>query len=152
MSIDDYKMAQGPAKPATPEEIAKESEIHEVKDKFIGDGTKVTFDLSTNAISITEVTVDGVVVSSTDYKLDKSNLKVTFVTAAPANESHIVIEYSSSGYTYPNLHRRIDNKSTPLQEGEVAPDTYNLTVSGVNSYRTTESFYHDEDSTTSEIP
>ena len=149
--IDDYKMAQGPAKPATQEEIDKESEIHEVKDKFTGDGDKVTFNLSTNAISITEVTIDGVVISTADYELDEDGMKVTFVVA-PANESYIVIKYSSSGYTYPNLHRRIDNESTPLSPEEVKPDTYELSVGGVSSYRTTTHTIHDEDSETSEIP
>lgn len=81
--IDDYKMAQGPAKPATPEEIAKET---------------------------------------------------------------------NPGYTKPNLHRRIDNESTPLDEGEIKPDTYELTVQGVSSYRTTTHTIHDEESTTTEIP
>lgn len=56
------------------------------------------------------------------------------------------------GITKPNLHRRIDNESTPLQEGEVAPDRYDLTVCGVNSYRTTTHTIHDEDSDSSEIP
>ena len=56
------------------------------------------------------------------------------------------------GITKPNLHRRIDNEDTPKQEGEVAPDTYNLTVCGVNSYRTTTHTIHDEDSDSSEIP
>lgn len=80
--IDDYKMAQGPAKPATPEEIAKETD---------------------------------------------------------------------PGKTEPNLHRRIDNESTPLTEGEVSPDTYSLTVAAVNSYRTTTKTTYSEDSD-SEIP
>ena len=151
MNIDDLKIAQGPAKPATPEEIAKETEIHEVKDKFTGNGTEVTFNLSTNAISITEVTIDEVVISSTDYGLDEGGITVTFINA-PANESSVVITYSSSGYTNPNLHRRIDNEDTPKQEGEVAPDTYNLTVCGVNSYRTTTHTIHDEDSDSSEVP
>lgn len=75
--IDDYKTAQGPAKPATPEEIAKETD---------------------------------------------------------------------PGETKPNLHRRIDNESTPLTEGEVSPDTYSLTVAAVNSYRTTTKTTYSEDS------
>lgn len=81
--IDDYKMAQGSAKPATPEEIAKET---------------------------------------------------------------------NPGYTKPNLHRRIDNESTPLSPEEVKPDTYELSVGGISSYRTTTHTIHDEDSETSEIP
>ena len=56
------------------------------------------------------------------------------------------------GITKPNLHRRIDNESTPLDEGEIKPDTYELTVQGVSSYRTTTHTIHDEESETSEIP
>lgn len=54
--------------------------------------------------------------------------------------------------TTPDLHRRIDNDRTPLQEGEVAPDTYILNVSGVDSYRYTKRTTHDGESTTSEVP
>lgn len=56
------------------------------------------------------------------------------------------------GITKPNLHRRIDNESTPLSPEEVKPDTYELSVGGVSSYRTTTHTIHDEDSDTSEIP
>jgi hypothetical protein len=81
--IDNYKMAQGPAKPATPEEIAKETD---------------------------------------------------------------------PGKTKPNLHRRIDNESTPVADDELVPDQYSLTVGGISSYRTTTHTIHDEESTTTEIP
>lgn len=56
------------------------------------------------------------------------------------------------GITKPNLHRRIDNESTPLSPEEVKPDTYELSVGGVSSYRTTTHTIHDEDSDSSEIP
>jgi hypothetical protein len=56
------------------------------------------------------------------------------------------------GITKPNLHRRIDNESTPLSPEEVKPDTYELSVGGVSSYRTTTHTIHDEESTTTEIP
>lgn len=67
-------------------------------------------------------------------------------------------------YTNPNLHRRID------QEAEIPPGSdYKLVVydaegnpykqhvklgvlDGMNSYRVTETFIHDEESTTCEIP
>lgn len=59
--------------------------------------------------------------------------------AVPANAEDIA--HDKSGITYPNLHRRIDNEAT---DGE-----YVVSVSGVNSYRTTKYTVHDE---SSEIP
>lgn len=70
--------------------------------------------------------------------------------AKPATQTDI--SHDNGGITYPNLHRRIDNENTPKEEGELAPDTYKISVSGVNSYRTTKHTVHDEESTTSEIP
>lgn len=144
--MDVPKTAQGPAKLATLEEIAKEIEN---KDTFVGDGITSTFTLSEVAFSLEDVTVDGVEIPSTDYTFDEETNAITFAVA-PADESEIVVTYN--GKTKPNLHRRIDNESTPLDEGEIKPDTYELTVQGVSSYRTTKSEYHDEESTTSEIP
>lgn len=146
--IDDYKMAQGPAKLATPEEIAKEIEN---KDTFTGDGITLTFTLSEVAFSLEDVTVDDVEIPSTDYTFDEETNAITFAVA-PADKSEITVTYTCNGKTKPNLHRRIDNESTPLDEGEIKPDTYELTVQGVSSYRTTKSEYHDEESTTSEVP
>jgi len=62
------------------------------------------------------------------------------------------INHDLGGITYPNLHRRIDNECTPKEESEVVPDQYTITVSGVNSYRTTKHTIHDEDATDTEIP
>lgn len=70
--------------------------------------------------------------------------------AKPATEEDLIRD--ASGITYPNLHRRIDDEGTPLAEGEVAPDQYEITVGAVNSFRTTKHTVHDESSTTSEIP
>ena len=56
------------------------------------------------------------------------------------------------GLTKPNLHRRIDEDLAVLQPDQIQKDTYTLLVAGTNSYRATEHYYHDEDSTTSEIP
>lgn len=57
------------------------------------------------------------------------------------------------GFTHPNLHRRVDPADPPENEKEVAPRKYTLGVyDKLNSYRTTEIFYHDEESTTCEIP
>lgn len=146
--IDDYKMAQGPAKLATPEEIAKETEN---KDTFVGDGITSTFTLSEVAFSLEDVTVGGVEIPSTDYTFDEETNAITFAVA-PADNSKIIVTYTCNGKTKPNLHRRIDNESTPLSPEEVKPDTYELSVGGVSSYRTTTHSIHDEDSETSEIP
>ena len=57
------------------------------------------------------------------------------------------------GFTHPNLHRRIDAQDPPEGSKEVQPRKYTLGVyDGINSYRTTQIFYHDEESTTCEIP
>lgn len=55
------------------------------------------------------------------------------------------------GFTNPNLHRIVDPQD-PQDELEVRPRDYILSIQGYDSYRTTEVFYHDEESTTSEIP
>ena len=81
-----------------------------------------------------------------DYKMAQGSAK----PVEPGSEEER--KDLEDGITKPNLHRRIDNESTPLDEGEIKPDTYDLTVQGVSSYRTTKSEYHDEDSETSEIP
>lgn len=67
--------------------------------------------------------------------------------ATPVDQVH-----DQGGITYPNLHRRIDDEATPLAEGELEPDKYAVSVSCVDSYRTTKHIVHSEDSTTSEIP
>lgn len=75
--------------------------------------------------------------------------------AVPAN--HIDKVHDRGGITYPNLHRRIDNE-IPLPEdpeerqGRLAPDTYDITVAAINSYRTKKITTHLEDSEDSEIP
>ena len=56
------------------------------------------------------------------------------------------------GFTNPNLHRRVDPQ-TPSDPRETAPRSYTIGVyDGIHSFRTTEVFYHDEESTTCEIP
>ena len=62
------------------------------------------------------------------------------------------IERDDYGITKPNLHRRIDDDLSVLKPGQVRKDTHSLLIGGTNSYRSTEQYYHDEDSTTSEIP
>lgn len=56
------------------------------------------------------------------------------------------------GYTHPNLHTRIDPQQ-PTDPKEVRPKEYMLGVyDGINLYRTVQTSYHDEESTTCEIP
>lgn len=81
---------------------------------------------------------------------NESYSKMAQGPAIPANITDI--KHDIGGITYPNLHRRIDNEGTPLVEGEVAPDQYEVTVGAVNSFRTTKHTVHDEESTASEIP
>lgn len=75
--------------------------------------------------------------------------------AVPAN--NIDISHDRGGITYPNLHRRIDNE-IPLPEdpkerqGRLAPDQYEISVSGVNSYRTTKHTVYSEEDDLNEIP
>lgn len=53
----------------------------------------------------------------------------------------------TAGFTNPNLHRRI------LTPPDGTPDhTYKIGVYGYDSYRMTETFVHDEESRTCEIP
>lgn len=54
--------------------------------------------------------------------------------AVPANAEDL--RKDAEGITNPNLHRRIDNEVTPVAPGEVEPDSYEVSVSVVNSYRT----------------
>ena len=76
----------------------------------------------------------------------------------------IVMNKPDFGYTNPNLHRRIDQDPV-IEPGSDYPfvpydkdgNPYKQHVTigvwdGVKSYRTTETFTHDEDSTTCEIP
>ncbi len=68
--------------------------------------------------------------------------------ATPATEEDIALD--EFGYTHPDLHRRIDPTAG---EGQVADRRYTIGVyDGIHSTRTVEEFYHDEESTTCEIP
>ncbi len=68
--------------------------------------------------------------------------------AKPATEEDIARD--EIGYTTPNLHRRVDPKQ---HEGEIAERKYTLGIyDGLHSIRTVETFTHDEESTTCEIP
>lgn len=54
-------------------------------------------------------------------------------------------------YTHPDLHRRIKTDTSQLED-EVSPRKYEISVNGVDSYRTTTSYTHDEESVTREEP
>lgn len=76
-------------------------------------------------------------------------IPITQGRAVPASEEDL--KKDELGITRPDLHRRI--KSETSKEGdEYLPREYSISVQGVDSYRYTQSFLHDEDSTTSEIP
>lgn len=54
------------------------------------------------------------------------------------------------GLTNPNLHRRLDIK--PPSGNQISSNEYQFGIYGVETYRTKKITYHDEESTTSEIP
>lgn len=76
----------------------------------------------------------------------------------------IIMNVPEFGFTNPDLHRRIDNdpeipqgSDYPFEkydeEGNAYPQSVSIGVwDGVNSYRTTTTYTHDEESTTVEIP
>ena len=71
--------------------------------------------------------------------------------AVPASEEDLAQD--AHGFTNPNLHRRIDPHEPAAGSGETAPRDYIIGVyDGLHSYRTETIHYHDEESTTSEIP
>ena len=70
--------------------------------------------------------------------------------AVPADETALALD--AHGFVNPNLHRRIHTEQ-PTDPKEVAPREYTIGVyDGIHSYRTETIHYHDEESTTSEIP
>ena len=71
--------------------------------------------------------------------------------AVPASEEDLAQD--AHGLTNPNLHRRIDPHEPTEGSKETAPRNYIIGVyDGLHSYRTETIHYHDEESTTSEIP
>lgn len=74
---------------------------------------------------------------------------VGYSVAVPANSEELAKD--TAGFTHPNLHRRIDPQ-TPTDPAEQNPREYTLGIYGMNSYRTTQLNYHNEESTTVEIP
>lgn len=62
------------------------------------------------------------------------------------------LERDEVGYTNPNLHRRVDPQDPPEGSHKYKPNDYEIGIYSVNSYRTTESHYHDEDTEDCEIP
>lgn len=72
--------------------------------------------------------------------------------ATKVDKNSIAKEKDDFGITQPNLHRRIDPKDPPEASLETSKRSYKLTVSGSDSYRTTQINYHDEESITDETP
>ena len=84
------------------------------------------------------------VVGSKGSKYDgESDTFIQTHSAKPATKEEI--EKELSGYTHPDLHRRIDPQIPDINEtGEIAPRDYQLGILGVNSYRTTTKYFHDD--------
>lgn len=78
--------------------------------------------------------------------MDSIDIKISLMAQGPAKlvkPESVEMDKDDNGITNPNLHTRINQTD----------DTkYMLTVSGVNSYRTTSYNMHDEESTECEIP
>ena len=69
--------------------------------------------------------------------------------AVPATGQDIIND--EHGFTNPNLHRRVDRQTQGPEE--VAFRDYTMGVyDGLHLYQTEQRFYHDEESTTCEIP
>lgn len=69
--------------------------------------------------------------------------------AVPADDN--ALDKDRVGFTHPNLHRRVKGDRT-IGDSEHLPREYSLSIRGVDSYRTTESFIHDEESILREEP
>lgn len=81
--------------------------------------------------------------------MSREFIKVTQGPAVLADS--VALKKDKDGLTNPNLHRRIKvNKTTG--ENEYLPREYELSVRGVDSYRSTKMFIYDEESTTTETP
>lgn len=81
--------------------------------------------------------------------MSKKFIKVTQGPAVLADS--VALKKDKDGFTNPNLHRRIKVKKTTGKD-EYLPREYELSVRGVDSYRSTKMFIHDEESTTTETP
>lgn len=68
----------------------------------------------------------------------------------PASAEDLARE--KSGYTNPNLHRRVNPATPSTKSSEVKPRKYSFMRSSVYELQSTEIFCHDEDSDTEEIP
>lgn len=71
--------------------------------------------------------------------------------AKPANEEDLQKE-KETGFTHPNLHRRVDPQVPEEGSEELKPREYALGIYNVNSYRTTTIHCQDDESDKVEIP
>lgn len=61
----------------------------------------------------------------------------------------------ATGFTHPNLHRRVDPAEPEASSPEVAARNYSLGIYGLNSHRTTQIYYRRDENeleSKSEIP
>lgn len=115
------------------------------------------------------VTARGLIRPATEQEIEKENglfylATDTGLMLMTDSNNLLVPNIDELGYTNPNLHRRVDqDPDIPVgsdypfvyYDSEGVPYKQNVVIGvwdGVNSYRTTTTFTHDEESTTCEIP
>lgn len=146
---DNYKFAQGPARKATPAEIARETDPgYTAPDLHRRIDNELTAYTTEDAYLLTS---DG------DYLLGSESDDTPIEIENIETEDGDIIE------TEDGIAIQTEDSDTPppaeefyLLADSIAetsyPVTYSLTVQGVNSFRTSKTTIHTEESETSEIP
>lgn len=114
-------------------------------------------------------TAHGVAKLATPGELEKEQLNCIITTDAgdilTADSGDVLLgDVLGTGFTNPNLHRRVDDEAIfepdvdyPFSPRDPNGNPYKQSVvfgvwDRINSYRTTTTYEHDEESTTCEIP
>jgi len=132
--IDDIKLAQGQAKLATEEDLQKDAagitnpNLHRRIDQDLSFITEEATILIANVEGDTLVTEDDAII------LTEDNIELS----AESGDALLGADED----TYVTIPTRVPGGKAD----------YTLSVSGLNSFRTTNNITHDEDSTTDEIP
>ena len=147
---DMFKFAQGPARPATAEEIARENTLEHKTNPDLHrriDNTLTAY-ISEDAYLLT---------AEGDYLLGST------ANDTPVTIDNLETEDGDPIETEDGITIQIESSETP-DPGDIFyliantmtdtgyPQTHALSVQGVNSFRTTTTKTHTEESTTSEIP
>jgi hypothetical protein len=108
-----------------------------VEDQFNADGTTTEFTLSKNAIQIDSVTLDNVIIPTSEYTLDAEANKLVFTEQAPTSGTLIVV-YRTGDMTgtWKDMsisdNRRLVQKSIiRIGEGQVAQIIWKLQLGGL---------------------